>query len=145
MTASIAGLITLGITVVQLFQTIEDIRSAPESLQALTRELEGLCGLLQTLEGRFRTEAHQPLWNYLERVLRNCKVAFLRIQEVIKLHKAETADSRITRKIKGYKWLRRTDEIANLKSELDLYRSAFIFALTLDTKYVRYHQCQLDI
>jgi cell division control protein 24 len=143
---SVAGLLCIGLKVSHaLGATINGTKSAPQSVNSLSRELSALCVTLGSLE---RILSLNNLSKYpqfpkvdLSNVLDTMMSDFILLQVTIKTFTDMHTDGFARKMWKRLTWVFREGAVLGLRNNLEAYKSTILMTITAVTLYFYLQSC----
>lgn len=136
--SGVAGLLVIGTSIyVQLDQFIGSVQSAPSDIKDLAREIKDFCSILGRVEQTFKTgDHHNGLMSDFGAVLDSCMSKFLQIQELVELYGVKPDDTKLSQRMKGWRWMLQEKQVAGLRDQLAAHKLTLSITLLLCSQYV---------
>lgn len=137
--SSIAGIIALGSQVsIQLYQFIENVKSASSDVRDLVHEVTGLCSVLKQLRATFTKNGglhnHQGLSVDLRNVLISCEAKLEQLHVLVKAHEVQRGARYLSKKWKVWSWALQEREVRLLRAQLEAHKATLTITLLLSTQ-----------
>lgn len=139
--SAINGLITLSLhsrPAIQTHRLIENVRSAPDDMQILARELRELGLVFENLRKTLLAQelGGERLPLNLENVIGSCMGDFLQLGLLVKSHGIRADDGKLLRQWKKWRWALREKEVSALRAQLEAYKETLNSVLLSLTQWV---------
>ncbi|KAH0603938.1 uncharacterized protein H6S33_006969 [Morchella sextelata] len=133
--ASIGGLIAIGTSLVTgLTTTISKARSAPASIQALSKELKTLCTALSNLETVFKLPdvLRNPLFpvDILSELLENIMADFVAVQKEVGSYTARPEAGALQQVWRQFRWSFREGDVRELRDDIAAYKATIVMTIS---------------
>jgi hypothetical protein len=133
--ASIGGLIAIGTSLVTgLTTTISKARSAPASIQALSKELKTLCTALSNLETVFKLPdvLRNPLFpvDILSELLENIMADFVAVQKEVGSYTARPEAGALQQVWRQFRWGFREGDVRELRDDIAAYKATIVMTIS---------------
>ncbi|KAG0637359.1 hypothetical protein HOY80DRAFT_278220 [Tuber brumale] len=127
--SGIAGTVAVGVKVLSALRELaEGVKSAPEELKLLTREIEDLCQVMENFRKKAKGQiVSQGIEDSSEAILD----IFIQLRQLITQHTVCEKDGFLKKGWKQVKWYCIEKDIANLRAHLSSNKSNLLVALAL--------------